>query len=59
MQTYADLKKGSSNGPVIVPRDSTNSQLFQIQRAGGHFANLDAEELEIIKQWIDAGAPEK
>ena len=59
MQTFTSLMKGSSNGPVVVPGDSANSKLFQIQSAGGHFANLTAEELEILKQWIDAGAPEK
>jgi NapC/NirT cytochrome c family, N-terminal region/Planctomycete cytochrome C len=59
MLTYAGLMKGSSSGPVIVPGDSANSLLVQVQSAGGHFANLTAEELEIIKQWIDAGAPEK
>jgi hypothetical protein len=59
MTTYADLMKGSSNGPVIVPGDSAHSKLFQVQSAGGHFANLNADELEAIKQWIDAGAPEK
>jgi hypothetical protein len=59
MLTYADLMKGSAKGPVIMPGDSANSVLFQVQSAGGHFASLSAEELEIIKQWIDAGAPEK
>ena len=59
MLTYTDLMKGSSNGPVIVPGDSANSVLFQLQSAGGHFANLAPEELEILRQWIDAGAPEK
>jgi hypothetical protein len=59
MLTYADLMKGGANGPVVTPSDSANSVLFQIQSAGGHFANLTPEELEIIKQWIDAGALEK
>ena len=58
MLTYESLMDGSSNGPVIVPGDSASSVLFQVQSAGGHFANLTDEELEIIKQWIDAGAPE-
>lgn len=57
--TYVDLMKGSTNGPAIVPGDSASSKLFQVQSAGGHFANLTAEELEIIRQWIDAGAPER
>jgi hypothetical protein len=59
MLTYADLMKGGSNGPVIVPGNAADSILFQIQSAGGHFANLTPEELEILKQWIEAGAPEK
>jgi nitrate/TMAO reductase-like tetraheme cytochrome c subunit len=59
MSTYASLMEGGSNGPIIVPGDSANSRLVQVQSEGGHFANLTAEELEIIKQWIDAGAPEK
>jgi hypothetical protein len=58
MLTYASLMKGSSNGPVVVPGESANSRLVQVQSTGEHFANLTAEELEIIKQWIDAGAPE-
>jgi hypothetical protein len=59
MLTYADLMKGGSKGPVIIPGDSANSPLFKIQSTGGHFANLSAEELEIVQQWIDAGAPER
>jgi hypothetical protein len=59
MKTYSDLMTGSSNGSVIVPGNSASSKLYQIQNAGGHFANLTAEELKIIKQWIDVGAPEK
>jgi nitrate/TMAO reductase-like tetraheme cytochrome c subunit len=59
MISYAGLMEGGANGAVIVPGDSAGSALFQLQSAGGHFANFTAEELEIIKQWIDAGAPEK
>jgi nitrate/TMAO reductase-like tetraheme cytochrome c subunit len=59
MLTYEGLMKGGKDGPVIVPGDSASSKLFQIQSAGGHFANLTADELAIIQKWIDAGAPEK
>jgi mono/diheme cytochrome c family protein len=59
LTTYASLMKGGGNGVVIVPGDSANSLLVQIQSTGKHFANLTAEELEIIRKWIDAGAPEK
>ena len=56
--TYESAIKGGEDGAVIVPGDS-NSLLIQIQSAGDHFANLLPEELEIVKQWIAAGAPEK
>jgi hypothetical protein len=58
MLTYEDLMKGSKNGPVVVPGDAAGSILFQLQSEGKHFAKFTAEELEIIQQWIDAGAPE-
>ena len=57
--TYEGMMKGSSKGPVVIPGDSANSLLIQVQSTGQHFANLAAEELEAVKQWIDAGAPEK
>ena len=57
--TYADTLKGSAKGAVILPGDSANSLLVKVQSTGKHFANLTAEELELVKQWIDAGAPEK
>lgn len=59
MLTYADLMQGGKDGPVITPGNSADSKLFQIQSAGGHFANLTPDELAIVEQWIDAGAPEK
>jgi hypothetical protein len=59
MLTYAGLMQGGVSGPVIVPGDPSSSSLYQIQSAGGHFANLTPEDLGIIEQWIEAGAPEK
>lgn len=56
--TYADLIKGGKDGAVIVPNDSANSLLVKIQ-IEKHFFNLTPEELELIEQWIDAGALEK
>ncbi len=57
--TYEGLMKGGSNGPVVIPGNSANSVLYQVQSSGSHFANFTPEELEIVAQWIDAGAPEK
>jgi mono/diheme cytochrome c family protein len=56
--TYADLMKGGKDGAVIAPNDSANSVLVKIQ-SEKHFFNLTPEELDQVKQWIDAGAPEK
>ncbi len=56
--TYADAMKGGQNGAAILPGDSANSKLVLVQK-GSHFANFTPEELAIIIQWIDAGAPEK
>ena len=50
--------KGGKDGPVIVPGDAAGSKLVEIQ-SGQHFANLSPEELELVKQWIDSGAPEQ
>lgn len=59
LSTYADAMKGGADGPVIVAGDAENSKLFQVQSAGGHYGQLSADELAIVKAWIDAGAVEK
>ena len=58
LSTYADMLNGSASGPVIVPGDSANSLLVDVQEAGGHPGQLTPEELEIVQAWIDAGAVE-
>ena len=59
LSTYEDALKGAADGTVIVPKDSANSKLFQIQSKGGHPGQLSPDELALIQAWIDAGAPEK
>jgi nitrate/TMAO reductase-like tetraheme cytochrome c subunit len=57
--TYASLMAGSDAGPVIVPGDPDSSLLVQVQsRAQGHFRQLTAQELRLVIEWINAGAPE-
>ncbi len=58
VSTYADLMKGGKDGAVVVSSDSANSMIVKIQ-SEKHFANLSDEELKLLIQWIDAGAPEK
>ncbi len=57
LSTFSATMRGSDNGAVILPGDSANSLLIQVQTED-HFSNLSEEELEIVIQWIDAGAPE-
>jgi len=58
MDTYADLMAGGKNGPVIVPGNSGDSILYQLQSAGGHPGTFTSEELAVVGAWIDAGALE-
>lgn len=55
--TYAALLKGGKDGPVIIPGDAPASMLVTVQ-SSQHFANLSADELEVVRAWIGAGAPE-
>jgi cytochrome b subunit of formate dehydrogenase len=59
LQTYADAMKGAQDGPVVVPGNSADSKLFQVQSKGGHPGQLSAEELALVKAWIDSGALER
>ena len=52
--------KGSSNGPVIVPGDPAQSLLVQKQSGPQpHFGQLTPDQLQLVIDWIKAGAPEK
>ena len=57
LSTYDGAVTGGESGAVILPGDSAGSLLVEIQ-SEGHFATLSPDELAVIKQWIDAGAPE-
>jgi hypothetical protein len=56
--TFEALIKGSDKGPVIIPGNIEDSLLIQVQ-SEQHFANFNTDELDFIKQWIEAGAPEE
>jgi len=59
LSTYAGLEAGSFNGPVIVVGNSTGSFLVQ-QVVNGKMpkrgSKLTAEQIQVISNWIDAGA---
>jgi formate dehydrogenase gamma subunit len=58
LTSYQAALDGGSTGPGIVPEDPDASQVVIIQSAGGHPGQFSFDELEIIIQWIEAGAPE-
>ena len=51
---------GGEDGLVITAGDAQNSLLVQKQSGPEpHFSQLTAQELDLVTQWIQAGAPEK
>jgi len=59
LKTYADAMKGGKDGAVILPGNATGSPLISLQASGNHPGLFSSAELEIITNWIIAGAPEK
>ncbi len=58
LASYADAMSGGQSGVVIVPGDGVNSLLVEIQVPGDHLGQLSPDELNLVQEWIDAGAPE-
>jgi nitrate/TMAO reductase-like tetraheme cytochrome c subunit len=59
LTSYASAMSGSQNGAVIIPGDADASRLVQVQSAAQpHFAQLSSGELQMVVDWINAGAPE-
>lgn len=58
--TYLSLMAGGKSGPVIITGNPTGSLIVKkISGSQPHFAQLTAAELELLIQWIEAGAVEK
>lgn len=59
MESHESLMNGSQNGQVITPGDSSSSLLFEKVESGEmpkRGADLTAEQVKLIQQWIDEGA---
>lgn len=56
--TYADVMKGGKSGKAILPGDPAGSLLIKTME-GTHAKTFAPADLEKIKAWIKAGAPEK
>jgi hypothetical protein len=59
LSTYQSILDGNTNGKGVVPGDLDNSLVYSKQNAGGHYGQFNADQLELLKTWILAGAPEK
>ena len=60
LTTYESMMAGSQSGPVVVPGDPEASLLVMKQSgAQPHFGQLTPDELQLMIEWIEAGAPEK
>jgi mono/diheme cytochrome c family protein len=59
LSTYQEALKGGNSGPAIIPGDPDNSILIQKQSLGNHPGQLTIDELNLVIDWIRAGAPEK
>lgn len=60
MDTYESLMEGSDHGPVIVPGDADDSLLVKKLVEGKmpkRGPKLTPIQIQTIKDWIDAGAP--
>lgn len=60
LTTYQGIMAGGVSGPVVIPGDPEGSLIVQKQSGEQpHFGQLSQEELELVVNWIKAGAPEK
>ncbi len=59
LSNYQTALEGGDSGPAIVPGDPDASLLLTRQASGDHPGQLDGDELALVLQWIEAGAPEE
>ena len=56
---YASFLRGGVSGPVIILGDANSSLIIQRQTGNiAHFSQLSPEDLVLVIDWINAGAPE-
>jgi nitrate/TMAO reductase-like tetraheme cytochrome c subunit/mono/diheme cytochrome c family protein len=60
LTSYAGVLKGGASGPAIIAGDPEMSLIIVKQSSEqSHFGQLTPEELDLVVQWITAGAPEE
>jgi hypothetical protein len=58
LTAYSGTLSGGTGGPAVVPGHPEASLLVQRQSGERHFGQLTPEELDLVIDWIGAGAPE-
>jgi formate dehydrogenase gamma subunit len=58
LTSYQAALEGGISGPGFIPGDPDNSLIVTRQETGDHPGQLTPEELELLREWIAAGAPE-
>ena len=59
LTSYQAALTGGNTGPGFVPGDPDNSLIVTRQEAGDHPGQLSQEEIDLLREWIAAGAPEQ
>jgi len=59
LSTYQGALAGGANGPGVVPGDPNASRTIARQSTGDHPGQLGGDELALLRQWIEAGAPDQ
>jgi len=60
LTTYQGAMQGGTSGQVIIPGDATNNLLVQKQTGEvPHFGQFSSDELSLVIEWMNTGAPEK
>jgi hypothetical protein len=59
LTSYQAALDGGNSGPGFIPGDPDNSLIIVRQEAGNHPGQLSQEEIDLLREWIAAGAPEQ
>ncbi len=59
LTSYQSALDGGNSGPGFIPGDPDNSLIIIRQEAGNHPGQLSQEEIDLLREWIAAGAPEQ
>lgn len=59
LSSYESALAGGDSGPGIVPGDPAAGSVYRVMLQGGHPLQFSPQELEILRLWILAGAPER